>query len=80
MAVHALTTEKARRKAWHDRGLRIRDFTIGELVLLYKTKVHKGKLKFTGEGPYPITDILSFGAVVLEYLDGKPFSTPVNGS
>ena len=80
LAVHALTAEKARRKAWHDRGLRSRDFTIGDLVLMYKAKVHKGKLKFTGEGPYRITDILSFGAVVLEYLDGTPFSTPVNGS
>ncbi|KAJ7549981.1 hypothetical protein O6H91_07G077200 [Diphasiastrum complanatum] len=80
MAVHALAAEKARRKAWHDRRLHKKDLKTGDLALMYKTKLIKGKLKFTGEGPYKVKEILNYGAIILEHLDGKRFDTPVNGS
>ncbi|KAJ7547740.1 hypothetical protein O6H91_08G101800 [Diphasiastrum complanatum] len=66
LAVHTLAAEKERRKTWHDCRLHKKDLRSGDLVLMYKTKAIKGKLKFIGEGPYRVKEILSHGAVNLE--------------
>ncbi|WP_447387114.1 hypothetical protein, partial [Streptococcus pseudopneumoniae] len=43
-AVHAMYVEKRRRKAWYDRNLRLQEFKVGDLVLLYTLKKNKRKL------------------------------------
>ena len=40
-AVHAMYVEKHRRKAWHDKNLRLQEFKEGDLVLLYSLKKDK---------------------------------------
>ena len=65
-AVHAMYVEKRRRKAWHDRDLRLQDFKEGDLVLLYSLKKDKRKLTPRGLGPYVIMTITNGGAVDLK--------------
>ena len=80
LALHALGAEKLHRKAWHDRNLRDKKLVDGDLVLLYSSKKHKGKLKLTGNGPYRIDHIYPMGVVMLKDLEGTYFPDLINGS
>ena len=79
-AVHAMYVEKRRRKAWHDKNLRLQEFKEGDLVLLYTLKKNKRKLTPRGLGPYVINTITNGGAVRLETLDGESMANFINGS
>ena len=79
-AVHAMYVEKRRRKAWHDKNLRLQEFKEGDLVLLYTLKKAKRKLTSRGLGPYVINTITSGGAIRLETLDGHQMANFINGS
>ena len=79
-AVHAMYVEKRRRKAWHDKNLRLQAFKEGDLVLLYTLKKDKRKLTPRGLGPYVINTITNGGAVRLETLDGQQMANFINGS
>ena len=79
-SVHAMYVEKRRRKAWHDKNLRLQEFKEGDLVLLYTLKKAKRKLTPRGLGPYVINTITNGGAVRLETLDGQQMANFINGS
>ena len=78
--VHAMFVEKRRRKAWHNKNLRLQEFKEGDLVLLYSLKKDKQKLTPKGLGPCVIMTITNGGAVQLETLDGQPMANFINGS
>ncbi|KAL1558575.1 hypothetical protein AAHA92_09023 [Salvia divinorum] len=72
---------KERTKLWHDRNLRAKNLQVGQIVLLFQSrlKLMPGKLKSRWIGPYVITSIRSNGA--LEIQGSSPNSEPfiVNG-
>jgi hypothetical protein len=81
LAIHAMTVEKMRRKAWYDRAIiHKKNLSDGDLALLYGSKKHKGKLKLTGNGPYRVHHINENGAVLLKTLEGELFPGYINGS
>ncbi|XP_042423487.1 uncharacterized protein LOC122011124, partial [Zingiber officinale] len=57
---------KERTKKWHDQHILRKDFNVGDLVLLFnsKLKLFPGKLKSRWTGPYEIKKVYPFGAVV----------------
>jgi len=69
---------KERTKVWHDRKIIPRDFAAGDKVLLFNSrlKLFPGKLKSRWSGPFTITEVRPYGAVVLEE-NGRKFT--VNG-
>eukprot|EP00253_Pinus_taeda_P036588 PITA_36588 len=56
--------QKQRRKAWHDRHIKLRTFKVNDLVLLYDSKFDKflEKLRMHWLGPYVIKEITDGGA------------------
>ena len=74
--------EKDQQKAWHDRHIKNRQFTQGDLVLLYDSKFmkHPGKLQMHWLGPYIVHSITSGGVFQLQKLDGAVLPKLVNGS
>jgi hypothetical protein len=61
---------KARDKAWHDRHIKKKTFTEGDLVFLYDNKSfhHQGKLRMHWLGPYEVKYVIDNGDVQLRYL------------
>eukprot|EP00253_Pinus_taeda_P014849 PITA_14849 len=74
--------QKQRKKAWHDRYIKVRTFKKDDLVLLHDSKFEKfpGKLRMHWLGPYIVKEVTDGGAVHLAKLNGDPFSGKVNGS
>ena len=70
---------KDKNKKWHDQKILRREFKVGELVLLYnsKIKLYLGKLKSRWSGPYTVVVSTPFGAVTLKTNSGNEFK--VNG-
>ena len=70
---------KDKTKKWHDKKILRREFKVGELVLLYnsKLKLFLGKLKSRWSGPYIVVESTPFGAVTLKTNSGNEFK--VNG-
>ena len=66
-------------KKWHDQKNLRREFKVGELVLLYnsKLKLFQGKLKSRWSGPYLVVASTPFGVVTLKTNSGNEFK--VNG-
>ena len=63
----------------HDKKLTEIRFKIGELVLLYKSRLQgKKKLEERWSGPFYIHESLGNGAYKLRTIDGKILKTPVN--
>ena len=56
---------KERTKKWHDQHILRKDFNVGDLVLLFnsKLKLFPGKLKSRWTGPYEVKKVYPFGAV-----------------
>ena len=69
---------KERTKKWHDQKI-LREFKVGEQVLLYNSrlKLFLGKLKLRWSGPYIVVTITPFGAITLKAESGSEFK--VNG-
>ena len=72
--------KKKCQKHWYDQNIRTKEFTKGDLVLVYTLKKQKQKLKMRGLGPYVINAITIGGAVRLETLQGEPMPSFINGS
>ena len=74
--------QKKRKKAWHDRHIKLHTFKVNDLVLLYDSKFDKfpGKFKMHWLGPYVIKEIADGDVVQLVKLNGEPFPRKVNGS
>lgn len=75
--------EKAqeKQKQYHDKGLKVEKFNIGDKVLLYesaKAKVHGNKFREKWTGPYYIHDSITPGAYKLRTLEGKVLRRTIN--
>ena len=70
---------KDKTKKWHDQKILRKEFIVGELVLLYNSrlKLFLGKLKSRWSGPYTIVAVTPFRAVTLNTNSGEEFK--VNG-
>ena len=70
---------KDKTKKWHHQKIMRKEFRVGELVLLYnsKLKIFLGKLKSRWSGPYTVVAITPFRAVTLKTNSGEDFK--VNG-
>ena len=70
---------KDRTKKRHDRRIMRKEFKVGELVLLYNSRLRlfPGKLKSRWSGPYTVIVATSFAAVTLKTNSGNEFK--VNG-
>ncbi|XP_021985913.1 uncharacterized protein LOC110882111 [Helianthus annuus] len=71
---------KERVKRLHDKRLREhKDFRVGDLVLLYSSRLRlfPGKLRSRWTGPYTIKEVFPYGAVIIKNLSGETFK--VNG-
>ncbi|KAJ8749092.1 hypothetical protein K2173_013699 [Erythroxylum novogranatense] len=62
---------KEKTKAFHDKILTRKEFSIGQKVLLYhsKLKLFPGKLRSRWIGPFVVTNVFSHGAVEIKSLD-----------
>eukprot|EP00253_Pinus_taeda_P017500 PITA_17500 len=74
--------QKQHKKAWHDRPIKLRNFKVNDMVLLYDRKFDKFSRKFRMPwlGPYVIKEITDNGAFQLIKSNGDPFTGKVNGS
>jgi len=80
LALHALGVEKLCEKACHDRNQHDKKLIDRDLVLLFRSKKHKSKLKLIGDGLYIIYHIYMTDAVMLQDLEGNYFLDLINGS
>ena len=66
-------------KKYHDNKIEKWEFIVGDLVLLFNSRLRlfPGKLKSKWTGPYLVTQLLPHGAVELETKEGVRFK--VNG-
>ena len=66
-------------KKWHDQKILRKEFKVGDLVLLYNSrlKLFPGKLKSRWSGPYTVVAVTPFRAVTLKTNSGDEFK--VNG-
>ena len=74
--------QKQQQKAWHDRNIKNKNLLVGDLALLYKSRV-KGKpkkLHIEWMGPYIVKEIHTNGSVQLRTLQGIIFQKLVNGA
>ena len=62
-------------KKYHDKNIEKCDFLVGDLVLLFNSRLclFPGKHKSKWDGPYLITQLFPHGAVELENKEGVSF-------
>ncbi|KAK4716589.1 hypothetical protein R3W88_014927 [Solanum pinnatisectum] len=70
---------KEKMKKYHDQKIEKREFAIGDLVLLFNSRLHlfPGKLKSKWTEPFIVTQVFSHGVVELENKEGTRFK--ING-
>nr|XP_019069461.1 uncharacterized protein LOC109120263 [Solanum lycopersicum] len=63
-------------KKYHDQKIEKREFAIGDLLLLFNSRLRllPGKLKFKWTGPFLITKVYPHGAVELQNKEGARFT------
>ena len=70
-----------RRKAWHDRHIKVRQFKVGDQVLVYDSRYYKflGKLQIRWLGPFTVLEVFDNGSMTVQDLavELEPFR--VNG-
>lgn len=82
IALQHQESKKQQQKAWHDMNIKSKNISVGDLVLLYDSRI-KGnprKLETTWLGPYIIEDINLNGLVQLKTPQGHVFLNVVNGA
>ena len=82
MAIQHQEIQKQQQKAWHDRNIKNKNLSVGDLALLYNSRV-KGKpkkLHTEWMGPYVVEEIHPNGSVRLKTLQGLVFRKLVNGA
>ena len=59
---------KNKTNRWHDQRILRKEFKVGELVLLYNSRLRRflGKLKSRWSSPFAITAVTPFGVVTLK--------------
>ena len=79
-AYHNTKIYKERTKRWHDKRIKKKEFTPGDKMLLFNSRVklfgHE-KLQSKWEGPFKLISTSSHGAVTLQNDEGTLFK--VNG-
>ena len=70
---------KDKTKKWHGQNILRKDFRVGELILLYNSrlKLFPGKLKSRWSDPYTVVTVTPFGVVTLNTNSRDEFK--VNG-
>ena len=70
---------KDKTKKWHDQKILRKEFRVGELVLLYNSrlKLFPGKLKLRWSGPYTVVVVTLFRVVTLKTNYGEEFKENV---
>ena len=65
---HSTRIYKDKTKRWHDQRIPRKDFKLGELVLLYNSRLglFPGKLKSRWSGPFTVIAVTPFGAITLK--------------
>jgi len=79
-AYHSAKIYKDRKKRWHDKRIKLKEFKPGDKVLLFHSRVKlfgEGKLRRKWKGPYAVVNASSHGAITLQDDEGKLFK--VNG-
>lgn len=71
-----------RRKAWHDKHLKLNKFQLGQLVLKHngRNEIRPGKFKVKWVGPMRYGKLAITEQLSLWTLDGKEIPNAVNGS
>jgi hypothetical protein len=75
-ANHNSKIYKERTKRWHNKRIKKKDFTPGDKVLLFNSRVKlfgHGKLRSKWEGPFKVISTSSHGAVTLQNDEGTLF-------
>ena len=67
-------------KGWHDRDINQREFRVGDLALLFNSrlKLLLGKLRSRWSGPFKVKKVYSYGAIDIGTEATSTFK--VNGS
>ena len=63
-------------KRWHDKRIKIKQFKVGDKVLLFNSRIWlfgHDKLRSKWEGPYLVLNAADHGAVTLQDDDGNMF-------
>ena len=70
---------KERTKRWHDKSISKKEFSVGDIVLLFNSRLRlfPGKLRSRWSGPFEVTKVLLSGAVEIRGKSSTPFI--VNG-
>jgi hypothetical protein len=73
---HSAKLYKERTKKWHDKRIKIKQFKLGDKVLLFKSRVclfDNGKLHSKWKGPYLVLHAMDHDTVTLQCDDGDTF-------
>jgi hypothetical protein len=76
-AYHSAKLYKERTKRWHNKRIKIKQFKIGDMVLLFNSHIHlfgHGKLRSKWKGPYLGLHAVDYGTVTLQCDDGDTFT------
>ena len=67
---------KEKTKAWHDKHITRKEFTAGQQVLLFNSrlKLFPGKLKSRWSGPFTVTKVFSHGGVKVTHPEKGTFT------
>ena len=78
-AYESLALYKQKMKKYHDQKIEMREFVVGDLVLLFNSRLRlfPGKLKSKWTGPFRVTPVFPNGAIELKNKEGTRFK--VNG-
>jgi hypothetical protein len=77
-AYHSAKLYKERTKRWHDKQIKIKQFKLGDKVLLFNSHIHlfgHGKRHSKWEGPYLVLHTVDHDVVTLQCDDGDTFKT-----
>jgi hypothetical protein len=75
-AYHSSKLYKERTKRWHDKRIKMKQFKVGDKVLLFNSHVRLfgyGKLRSKREGPYLVLHTTDHSAITLQDDDGNVF-------
>ena len=66
---------KEKTKAWHDKHITRKEFTVGQQVLLFNSrlKLFPGKLKSRWSGPFTVTKVFSHGGAEVSHPEKGTF-------
>ena len=66
---------KDRTKLWHDKHITKKEFHVGDLILLYNSRLQLflGKLKSKWSGPFKIVKVHPYGAIDIANDKGESF-------